>query len=246
MLTVPVGGRKVRGPVPDTVARAVNGRSARKHTTGVLERNGGMHRQKQFRQIKAMLHDHDYRNPRLYHLVLMGETEVSDAKPFLKSIKALCLQLRSFGIPTRWRAALERDDEKGLHMHLYLFVDATARNSCEIINTKNGVPGPATRTRQGDKRKSPVGWMRNMFWRHGITFHLSQPKADMHRVGGTIHGKRQNYAAVTTPAKVADCIEWLSYLVKARSKPDDIRGIYFSSRDSRTPSGARVVVPQDY
>ena len=177
-----------------------------------------------------MLGDHGYQHPRLYHLILMTEIEASDAKPFCKAIKALRLKLRLFGIPARWRAALERDEEWGLHMHLFLLVDATKHNSCAIINTKKSIPGPATRIRKGGKRKSPDGWMRDMFWRHGITFHLAQPKADMHRVGGTTHGKRQNYAAVTTPAKVADCIEWLSYLAKARSKPDDIRGIYFSSR----------------
>ena len=204
----------------------------RKETTPILDRNGGMHHQEQFARIKAMLRDHGYQKPRLYHLVLMSEIEMTDAKPFLKAVKALCLHLRSFGISTRWRAALERDDEKGLHLHLYLLVDASTHNPCAIINTKTSIAGPTTRTRKGEKRKSPPGWMREMFWRHGITVHLSKPKSDIHRVGGTVHGRRQSYAAVTTPAKIADCIEWLSYLAKARSKPEDIRGIYFSSRDS--------------
>lgn len=79
-----------------------------------------------------------------------------------------------------------------------------------------------------------------MFARHGISFYLSQPKADMHRSGGTIQGTRRNYARPDTPERIADCIEWISYLAKARSKPDDIRGIYFSSKDSthqRKPAG---------
>ncbi|KFX60589.1 hypothetical protein KBK24_0137305 [Burkholderia sp. K24] len=191
-----------------------------------------MHRQKQFRRIKAMLDGHGYPRPRLYHLVLMSEIEATDAAPFLKALKALCLHLRSFGIATRWRAALERDDEKGLHLHVFLLTDATVHNTDAIINTKLSMAEVKTRTPKGGKRKSPAGWMRDMFARHGITFYLSQPKADMHRSGGTILGTRRNYARPDTPERIVDCIEWISYLAKARSKPDDIRGIYFSSRDS--------------
>lgn len=204
-------------------------------TTVVIERpvNGGMHRQKQFRRIKAMLDGHGYGRPRLYHLVLMSDIEAEDAAPFLKPLKALCLQLRSFGIATRWRAALERDDEKGLHMHVFILTDASLRNTDSIINTKLSVAGVKTRAPKGKSPKSPAGWMRDMFARHGINFYLSQPKADMHRSGGTIQGTRLNYARPDTPERIADCIEWISYLAKARSKPDDVRGIYFSSRDSK-------------
>jgi hypothetical protein len=212
----------------------------RKETTPVLARNGGMHRQKQYRQVKAMLDGHGYKNPRLYHLVLMDAIGTSDAKPYLNAIKALCLYLRGFDVQTRWRAALERDEEKGLHMHVFLLVDATPINTDSIINTSKNTSGAKRRTRKGERRKPCTGWLRDMLERRGITFHLSQPKADMHRVGGTIDGKRQNYARPTNE-KLADCIEWISYLVKTRSKPDDIRGIYFSSRDSRhAPQVTRV------
>lgn len=179
-----------------------------------------------------MLAGHGYPRPRLYHLVLMGEIEATTAAPFLKALKALCVHLRAFGIANRWRAALERDDEKGLHLHVFLLTDATVHNPDAIINTKLSVAEVQTRTPKGRKRKSPSGWMRDMFARHGISFYLSQPKADMHRSGGTIQGTRRNYARPDSPERIADCIEWISYLAKARSKPDDIRGIYFSSRDS--------------
>lgn len=203
----------------------------RKETTGILDRNGGMHRQKQYRQIKAMLKGHGYKRPRLYHLVLMDAIGAENASPYLNAVKALCLHLRTFDIPTRWRAALERDDEKGLHMHVFLLVDATAHDAGLIINPYKGTAGTKTRTRKGGTRRPTPGWLRDMLDRRGITLYLSQPKADMHRVGGTAEGKRKNYASIAGD-KLADCQEWLSYLVKARSKPDDIRNIYFSSRDS--------------
>lgn len=185
-----------------------------KTTTAILERNGGMHRPKQYRQVKAMLQGHGYTRPRLYHLVLLDELDGRDATRFLKALKAICLKLRQDGIATRWRACLERDDEKGLHFHVFLLVDATVKNPCAIINTK------------------PDGWLRTMLARRAMRVHLSQPKADMHRVGGTVQGRRKSYASLAGD-KLADCMEWLSYLVKARSKPDDIRNLYFSSRDSR-------------
>lgn len=192
---------------------------ARGETTPVLDRNGGMHRQKQFRRIKAMLDGHGYKQPRLYHLVLMDQTDAIEragAERFLTPLKALCLKLRENDIPTRWRACLERDDEKGMHFHVYLLVDALKKNPCRFINTKTG----------------KAGWLRNMLEKRALKFHLSPPKADMHRVGGTAQGQRKNYASLAGD-KLADCIEWISYLVKARSKPDDIRNIYFSSRDSK-------------
>jgi hypothetical protein len=162
-----------------------------------------------------MLTEHGYKQPRLYHLVLIDDTETAEkqgAARFLKALKVLCLELRQNDIPTRWRACLERDEEKGLHFHVYVLVDATKQNPCRFINTKTG----------------REGWLRNMLEKQALRFHLSPPKSDMHRKR---NGERKNYATLAGD-KLADCTQWISYLVKARSKPDDIRGIYFSSRDS--------------
>lgn len=206
-----IGGAAKAGKRIATPAR----KKTRGETTPVLNRNGGMHRQKQFRRIKAMLTGHGYKQPRLYHLVLVDQTETVDrqgAARFLKALKALCLELRKNDIPTRWRACLERDDKKGMHFHVYVLVDAVNKNPCGIINKKTG----------------KEGWLRNMLEKQALGFHLSPPKSDIHRKR---NGERENYAHVSR-AKLDDCIEWISYLAKARSKPDDIRGIYFSSRDS--------------
>ncbi|GAC1544230.1 MAG: hypothetical protein NVS2B7_18420 [Herpetosiphon sp.] len=205
-----IGAAKAEKRIAATIRKKTRG-----ETTPVLERNGGMHRQKQFRRIKAMLTGHGYKQPRLYHLVLIDDTETAErqgAARFLKALKVLCLELRQNDISTRWRACLERDDKKGIHFHVYVLVDAVKKNPCGIINKKTG----------------KEGWLRNMLEKQALRFHLSPPKSDIHRKR---NGERENYAHVSR-AKLDDCIEWISYLVKARSKPDDIRGIYFSSRDS--------------
>lgn len=187
----------------------------RKQTTAIIERNGGVHKQKALRRIESIFDGHGFIRPRLYHLILMAETDTLGAKRYLSALKALRRKLREEGISIpRWRAALELDDEKGLHFHVFLLFDATAKNPCEVINTK------------------PDGWLRSMLDRKKMTFHLSKPKADMHRVGGTLTGKRKNYASLAGD-KLDDCKEWISYLAKARSKPEHITYLYFSSRDSK-------------
>ena len=172
-----------------------------------------------------MLDDHGYRDPRLYHLILKDGVACTDAKPFLTALKALFRAMRSAGIETRWRGCLELDDEKGLHFHVFILANAFVENPCKFINTKTD------------------GFLRSMLERRGMTFHLAQPKSDMHKVGGVFTGDRRNYAYVSKD-KREDCLEWISYLVKGRSKPDDIRGIYFSSRDSLHRK-ATVIAPVD-
>ena len=186
----------------------------RKITTPILERNGGLDSTRAYRRVTSMFKDLDFTSPRVYHLILMSEREIVDAEPFQKVVKALCRRLREAGIRYRWRGALELDDEKGLHFHVFFTVENQARNPCAIINTTRG------------------GFMHRLTERHAMRFHLSQPKDDMHRVGGTAAGRRKNYASLAGE-KHADCMEWISYLVKARSKPTGIRNIYFGSRDGK-------------
>lgn len=187
-----------------------------------------MHSQKAYRRVKAMLVGHGFISPRLYHLVLMDDAAESEAsvQRFQSALKALCRRLHAIGVSTRWRACLEREASKGLHFHVFLLVESkAAKNPDTVINTK---------------KDGPQAWLRQMLERRHMTFFLSQPKADIHRKGGTVDGRRLNYATLAG-AKMADCLEWISYLVKKRSKPDDHRTIYFSSRDGRAAQPAFAV-----
>lgn len=224
----------------------------RKQTTVILERrdangelaNGGMHRQKAYRRITAMLDGHDFKNARLYHFVLM-DREVSgpdDPDRFLSVVKALCRELRAQRIRYRWRAALELDEEKGLHLHVFMLLENDRANPDGLITSNrnttapprfkpDGTPYEPARIRQPDGTLGkPVRTLGDIMEDRMLGFHIAPPKADIHR---TKHGKRLNYATIASDEKRADCLVWMSYLVKARSKPDHVRGIYFSSRDSR-------------
>lgn len=196
----------------------------RRVTNGILGRNGGLHDSRALRRVVSMLDDHGFARPRLYHLVLLDDIAESPAsvRRFQDAIQALCRILRGEGIPVRWRAAFERDDEKQLHCHVFFLVnDVGMINPCKIFNAH---------------RDCPQALLANMLTKRSMDFHLAPPKADMHRVGGTREGARVNYATLAG-AKLDDCKEWVSYLVKSRSKPDDLRTIYLSSRDSKYPPG---------
>jgi hypothetical protein len=186
-------------------------------TTKITEHNGGVHSQRALARARSMLVGHGFARPRLYHLILVDHASESptSVRRYQGAIKALYRKLRQHGILTRWRACIERDDEKGMHCHLFILVDATVHNPCAIINAK---------------RRGKEAWLYQMLAARFMDFHLAQPRACMHRVGGTAGGREKNYATLAGP-KLDDCMVWVSYLAKQRSKPSDIRTIYFSSRD---------------
>ena len=198
----------------------------RKQTTKVLEKpsNGGMHSQKAWRKVKTLVVDHGFKDPRLYHLVLMGkeDNQFPDAMPYQKALKAICRKLTIKGIDYRWRACIEQDEEKGLHFHVFILVQAKSENNpCSVINT------------------TKTAFLTTLLTAHKMKFHLAPPRAAMHR---NHEGKQLNYATLAGP-KLDDCIERLSYLVKARSKPLDMRTIYFSSRAPRRTTTALQANP---
>lgn len=172
--------------------------------------NGGMHDLKGYKKAKAMIEDHQYKEARLYHLCFLGATQVA---PYKAAIKALMERLRDHGAPAQYKAALEEDEGKELHMHVFVLVEAAKFNPDHIINRKAG------------------GWMDTMTLKKDITFDINAPRSPIHNPP---ERKPYNYASVpkTKKDKIDDCIEWISYLYKNRSKPD-LRQIYFSSRPAR-------------
>jgi len=128
---------------------------------------------------------------------------------------------RDNGFRYRWRAALELDEEKGLHLHVFILIENVVANPCAIITS--------------NRKTGKFRTLGDIMDSHLLDFHIAPPRNRMHE---SATGKRLNYATLGSEEKKADCAERLSYLVKARSKPDDIRGIYFSSRDSRKAGSA--------
>lgn len=182
----------------------------RKLKTKITEANEGMHDPVGYQKAKAMIENHEYIQARLYHLCFRGSTQV---KPYQDAIKALAERLRDHDAPCQWKAALEEDNGEELHMHVFLLVEANRFIPDHIINRKSGE------------------WLDIMTLKKGITFMINPPRSSIHNPPDK---STKNFAKVPKTKKevVADCVEWISYLYKARSKPD-LRQIYFSSRPTR-------------
>jgi hypothetical protein len=163
--------------------------------------------------MKNMLHNNTYKAPRLYHFVFMG-SEV--AKDYQAAMKALCLELRRLDMPCQWKGCLEVEDEKGLHFHAFILVEAKHRNPCSVLN------------------HNAQGWLNIMMQKRELTYKIAQPQNPIHRTG---LGKRQNYATLAGE-KLADCLIWISYLVKRRSNLDSMKRIYFGSQPSKAVNPA--------
>lgn len=189
--------------------------------------NGGMHSTRAWKNIKAMIEGNEYIAARLYHIVL---TPFLDNKPDLAGYqsawKAVCLKLSRAGIDHQWRGCLELDElheenSKGLHCHFFLMLEGYSEQSRpdELIN----------------KRKD--GWLRQTLNDRGIQYTIAEPKDKIHWRPPALFADRDAplYAALpkTNSDKIASCIEWISYLVKSRSKSDTHKTTYFSSRDKK-------------
>lgn len=199
----------------------------KKTTTSVTsaKKNNGIDSRslRQFKSAKRMLETHPYQAAQLYHLCFVGSNQV---KPYTEAIKSLVEHLRDKKMPCQYRAALEENEDDGsneVHMHVFLLVEAKHAMPIGVINRR------------------PDGWLKEMAMKKGIDFHLNHPRSPLH-FGR--QGQQKLYASLpaSKPEKLADCINWISYLYKARSKPK-IRQRYFSSRPTREIR-LQAVLPQ--
>lgn len=182
----------------------------KKLTTSITEANGGMHNPRGYKDAQEMITNHDYEQARLYHLRFTGANQVA---PYKAAMKALAEHLRKNNIRCQYKAAIEEDDDQGIHMHVFILVEAKLNNPDHILNRKND------------------GWLAIMMLKKGLDCALNPPRGSIHYGRD---GTMKNYASVpkTNKAKIADCLVWISYLYKNRSKPD-LDQIYFSSRPAR-------------
>jgi hypothetical protein len=181
----------------------------KKEETSITLANGGMHNQEQYKLMKDMLDTHSYMRARLYHLVMMNSNQVS---PYQAALKAIVRKLKLNKIDCKWKACIEIDEVKGLHMHVFILCEAFYFDSGKILNHS-----------PSDKN----GWLLEMMQKRELTYKIAAPTSPLH---WSKAGKQLQYARLNTPERLADCKLWISYLVKKRSKPEDIAQIYFSSR----------------
>lgn len=168
---------------------------SKKEETSIHIANGGNHSPVNYRKAKQMLLTHPYTLGLLYHIVLTGS---EDRKTYRKAVELLCKELRSKGMPCRYKACYEKDKFKRFHKHVFILIEAKDFHPDTIIHY----------------RKSH--WFTEMLAGLKLGFKIAPPQDAMHQVAG----KQVNYAYVPKKAspKLDDCLVWISYLTKVRSK----------------------------
>ncbi len=196
--------------------------------TKVTAVHGGMHDTDAWIKIKSMIESNDYTAARLYHVVLtpLSKNNKREVKDYQDAWKAICLKLTRAGIAHKWRACIELDDEKevsgkGLHWHVFLMLEGHSETiPDQLINTKTD------------------GWLRLTLNARHIQLTIAKPRdrIQWREPRQSFDSDAPLYAALpkTNPAKIASCTEWISYLVKRRSKNPINKTTYFSSRDRKS------------
>jgi hypothetical protein len=177
--------------------------------------NRGIHDLRQFKKLIAMLERaaHEWRNARLYHLVLTGATR----DIYAQVVNKLCRQLRSAGAQCDFKAAIEQDSKKGLHQHV-MFVLSTDKRPSQYITAadETGVV-EASLLRQ---------IVREVQAECNTLACRVQPPAS--RTVAYIELNKSNNEFLN------EAVEWGSYILKARSKLPAAAGrCYTSSRPAR-------------
>jgi hypothetical protein len=183
----------------------------KKIETSIHRANGGNHSPVNYRKHKNMLSSHPYKRGYLYHIVLTGS---EDRKVYRKAVELLCKELRKNGMPCRYKACYERDKFKRFHMHVFILIEAKDFHPDTIIHYRKG------------------HWFTEMLDKLGLAFKIAQPQDPMHHVAG----KKVNYAYVPkkASAKLDDCLVWISYLTKVRSK-EGVEGQIYTGSTNREP-----------
>lgn len=178
----------------------------KKLRTAITDANGGMDSPRNYSLAMKMLLDHPYLNARLYHLVLTGS---EDREDYRWAIDRLCRELRANGMPCMYKACYELDEDKRFHAHYFLLVESHFKIPCQWI-----------RYRKGE-------FLTSLLAERNLGFNISQPQNRIHWKDG----EPQNYAYVPKKAspKLDDCLIWISYLYKVRSKEGVVGQIYTSS-----------------
>ena len=181
-------------------------------TTGKM--NGGIYRQEEFKKAVGMLLDcaHNLPNPRLFHVCLTGTVVLI----YQLVIKRLCRALKAQNIVTRYRAAIEHDQTKGEHCHLYIVLSSRDQQTARFITAV-------------DESKKLI--LNDSILLKVIKHTLTESPTLKYRVMVPQHPNCNSLFDGGTPKTVAflqfnktnqyffdNAVEWISYAYKTRSK----------------------------
>lgn len=172
-----------------------------KQTEDVRVLNDGLHSKRALNTVRQLFTTHDLKDAVLYQFIASGS---QDREVYQATMKALIRHIR-----TKCRAeyigAYEVGEEKsGLHTHAFVIIETAKHFPSDLLDVSEGK------------------FVARLRKRKGISLRIEPPKNRM-------HGEAM-FARMNTPAKLENCINWCTYILKPRSK-DDVPGreTYFGS-----------------
>ncbi|KAI3593898.1 hypothetical protein D9X30_1073 [Cupriavidus sp. U2] len=194
----------------------------KKWVTRNTRNHGGIHRQEEFKKGIEMLEycAHHWRNPRLFHLCFTG----ADLAIYQLAMTRFCRVLTAEGIDYRYKAAVEKDSQKGEHFHVMIVLGAGDRQTHRFITSVNE-----------EGRHENVSALRKAImhtWNECQTLkcRVNPPRSSSGRTA-FLQFNQSNMD------KFHEAAEWMSYIYKSRSKPAS-GTVYFSGRPARSVSQA--------
>ena len=195
-------------------------------------RNGGIHRQEEFKKAVEMLTHcaHNLPNARLFHVCLTG----GDVVAYQLVIKRLCRALKGQDVTTRYRAGIENDQTKGLHCHLFIVLSSKDQQTARHITTtdsskRGGMASDSTLLKaiKHTRTECPT-----------LAYSVMMPKRP--NSNPSPDGSPPKRVAFlqfnqTNQAFFDNVVEWMSYAYKARSK-EGIAACYLSDKQNKVPT----------
>lgn len=176
--------------------------TSKKYSNAILDKNGGLHSRRALKSVQQAMTTHGLKKPILYQIIMSGKSTKGE---YQATIKRLIEHIRT-KCKAEYVGAYEVGTEKGgLHCHMFV-----------IVETLHHFPG-------NDVLNVSAGnFIARRIKRTGMSITIEPPKNTMH--------DGQMFARMDTPAKLANCIDWCTYILKVRSK-DAVPGreTYFNS-----------------
>lgn len=176
--------------------------TSKKYSNAILDKNGGLHSRRALKSVQQAMTTHGLKKPILYQIIMSGKSTKGE---YQATIKRLIEHIRT-KCKAEYVGAYEVGTEKGgLHCHMFV-----------IVETLHHFPG-------NDVLNVSAGnFIARRIKRTGMSIKIAPPQNTMH--------DGQMFARMNTPAKLANCIDWATYILKVRSK-DAVPGreTYFNS-----------------
>ena len=178
--------------------------------TELANKHGGIHDSRQFKQAIKMIETAlaEWDRPLLTHICLTD----ADVKTYKAALNRFKRKLTTAGVTYAYKAALEEDSEKGLHLHIMLLIDhkraGKSTNPYGLIS---------------DNVKSPLRSSMDYFSESGLKFKICTSQYSGDRFLPIL---KKDYESLN------QAIEWCSYIYKQRSKEGLQERIYYSSRNN--------------